>query len=147
MEDVTVSIKIDDEELLPVYSSDLAAGADVRAAIKEEVVLEPGQRMLIPTGVFVEIPPGYEIQIRPRSGLAYKSGITVLNSPATIDADYRGEIKVILINHSVEPFTIVPKMRVAQILIATALRAKFTVVEQLAESVRGDQGFGSTGTH
>lgn len=132
---------------LPLYASDQAAGADVRAYLKQELVLQPGQSALIPTGLKFAIPEGFEIQVRPRSGLAFKNGITVLNSPGTIDSDYRGELGVILINHSQTPFTVTPGMRIAQIVIAPVYRAEFLVEETLAITQRGEGGFGHTGTH
>lgn len=144
---IPISIAVEDEELIPVYATDLAAGADVRAALGESCVILPGASRLIPTGIKVEIPPGYEIQIRPRSGLALKHGITVLNTPGTIDADYRGEIGVILINHGREPFTVAPKMRIAQLVLAPVARAVFMRVEEVgALTTRGAGGFGHTGT-
>lgn len=147
MEKKTVPVIIDDEKLLPAYGSKLAAGADVRAANRDEMVLEPGESKLIPTGLKMEIPSGYEIQVRPRSGLALKYGITVLNTPGTIDADYRGELGVILINHGKEPFSITYGMRIAQLILAPVVQASFQVAEELAVSSRGEGGFGHTGTH
>ncbi len=144
---IHISILVEDEEFLPVYSSELAAGADVRACIKEELTLEPGSTILVPTGISCAIPEGYEIQVRPRSGLALKHGITVLNSPGTIDADYRGEIKVILINHSKTSFVITPKMRIAQLVVAPVVRAVFAREESLVGTARGAGGFGHTGAH
>jgi dUTP pyrophosphatase len=130
---------------LPGYETAHAAGMDLRADLKEPVTIEPGQWRLIPTGLFVEIPEGYEGQIRPRSGLAFKHGITVLNSPGTIDADYRGEIKVILINHSSVPFTVRQGERIAQLVIARYEQIEWVESDQLAETRRGSGGFGSTG--
>jgi dUTP pyrophosphatase len=130
---------------LPGYETAHAAGMDLRADLKEPVTIEPGQWRLIPTGLFVEIPEGYEGQIRPRSGLAFKHGITVLNSPGTIDADYRGEIKVILINHSRVPFTVRQGERIAQLVIARYEQIEWVESDQLAETRRGSGGFGSTG--
>lgn len=130
---------------LPKYASEQAAGADLTAFLTEPVLIAPGARALIPTGLFVEIPSGYEIQIRPRSGLALKDGITVPNTPGTIDADYRGEIGVILINHSDKPFTVLPGMRIAQAVLAPVLQAEFFVAEALSASNRGSGGFGHTG--
>ena len=143
--DCIISCVAEDEEFLPVYCSDLAAGADVRAYIDQEIVLDPGSSTLIPTGVSVAIPEGYEIQVRPRSGLALKHSVTVLNSPGTIDADYRGEVKVILINHGKNPFVITRGMRIAQLVIAPVARAQFVREESLATTARGDKGFGHTG--
>jgi dUTP pyrophosphatase len=131
---------------LPEYQTSASAGMDLRAFLQEPVVLQPLQRALIPTGLFIALPEGYEAQIRPRSGLAYKNGITVLNSPGTIDADYRGEIKVLLVNLSDTAFTVQNGERVAQMVIASHVQAKWTLVEELAETERSAGGFGSTGT-
>lgn len=133
------------EHPLPAYETAHAAGMDLRANIAETVVLAPMQRILIPTGLFIELPVGYEAQIRPRSGLAFKHGVTVLNSPGTIDADYRGEIKVLLINLGSEPFEIKHGERIAQMIIAKHETANWQVVEQLSETTRGAGGYGSTG--
>ena len=130
---------------LPSYESDAAAGMDVRAAVQEPVKLEPGARMLVPTGFQMAIPHGYEAQIRPRSGLAYKNGITMLNSPGTIDSDYRGEVKVLAINHGNEPFTISYGDRIAQMVIAPVSQAVIKEVQTLDETERNEGGFGSTG--
>ena len=142
-----IKVTVSDEKFLPVYASELAAGADVKACIQEPIILEPGSRILIPTGVRLAIPAGFEIQVRPRSGLALKHGITVANSPGTIDADYRGELKVILINQGQEPFTIEPEMRIAQIVLAPVVKAHFVIGDVLAATTRGEGGFGHTGTH
>ena len=128
----------------PVYSSASAAGADLRARLDQPVTIESGSRAVIPTGIRLAIPDGYEGQVRPRSGLALKHGITVLNAPGTIDSDYRGEIKVILVNTSTEPFQVADGVRIAQLVIAPVLRAEF-VRGTLQESERGEGGFGSTG--
>ncbi len=132
---------------LPAYETALSAGMDVRAAVPEDapVTLQPGERYLTPTGLAIALPPGYEAQMRPRSGLALKHGVTCLNSPGTIDADYRGELKVILINHGQEPFTINRGERVAQIVIAPVTQATWARVDALSETARGAGGFGSTG--
>jgi len=130
---------------LPVYQSEAAAGADIMAANEIDIVLKPGCWELIPTGLRIALPPGYEVQVRPRSGLAAKFGVTVLNSPGTIDADYRGEIKVILINHSKESFVIHKGDRIAQLVMATVVRAVWKEEENLTSSKRGENGFGSTG--
>jgi len=130
---------------LPAYSTKMSAGMDVRAFLPEPVVLKPMERKLIPTGLFVEIPEGYEAQIRPRSGLALKKGITVLNSPGTIDADYRGEVGVILINLSNEDFVIESGERICQMIIASHETVQWNLVEKLEETVRGEGGFGHTG--
>ncbi|MFW6337865.1 MAG: dUTP diphosphatase [Alkalispirochaetaceae bacterium] len=142
---VTIRV-VGEERYLPVYQSDLAAGADLFAAIEEPVELASLERALVPTGIRVELPPGYEAQIRPRSGLAAREGVTLLNTPGTIDADYRGEIKAILVNLSDSRVTITPGMRIAQMVIAPVSRARFEQVETLAETVRGEGGFGSTGS-
>ncbi|MBO4743271.1 MAG: dUTP diphosphatase [Bacteroidales bacterium] len=131
---------------LPQYASLLAAGLDVRANNSEPIVLEPLGRAMVPTGLFLEIPAGYEVQVRPRSGLAAKKGVTVLNAPGTIDADYRGEVCVILVNLSSEPFTIEKGERVAQLVLARVEQLEWEETESLAESERGAGGFGSTGT-
>lgn len=148
MEKRAVYFQFEDPSLIPEYGTELAAGADVKANIKENLIIAPGQSACIPTGLRFEIPEGHEIQVRPRSGLALKNQITVLNSPGTIDADYRGELKVILINHGKEPFIVTPKMRIAQIVLAPVLRAQFIKKEEeLAMTRRGEGGFGHTGTH
>ena len=131
---------------LPHYETDASAGMDLRANISEAVTLKPLERTIIKTGLFIELPVGIEAQVRPRSGLAAKKGITVLNSPGTIDADYRGEIGVILVNLSNEPFTIENGERIAQMIIARHERAEWSAVEELSETARGAGGFGSTGT-
>lgn len=131
---------------LPTYATDQSAGMDLTAALEEAIELAPGERMLIPTGLSIALPPGYEAQIRPRSGLALKHGITVLNTPGTIDADYRGEIGVILINLGQEDFTIERGMRIAQMVIAQHATVSWRVVEDLDDTTRGAGGFGSTGT-
>lgn len=130
---------------LPVYETGQSAGMDLKAAIQEDIELAPLERKLIPTGLKIALPEGYEAQIRPRSGLALKQGVTVLNSPGTIDADYRGEIGVILINLSSENVVIHPGDRVAQMVIAKHERAEWVEVNALAETERGEGGFGSTG--
>ena len=131
---------------LPAYATAQSAGVDLRANLSEPVTLGSLQRAMIPTGLYMQIPAGYEGQVRPRSGLAAKHGLTVLNSPGTIDADYRGEIKVILVNLSDTPFTIEPGERVAQMVFARHETAIWEQVETLEESERGAGGFGSTGT-
>ena len=130
---------------LPKYETEQSAGVDLRANIDEEIILYPMERKLIPTGIFIELPKGYEAQIRPRSGLAVKHGITVLNSPGTIDADYRGEIMAILINLSNEYFSVKPGMRIAQMVIARHEQANFLDFDVLSETERGDGGFGHSG--
>ena len=129
----------------PKYETEQSAGVDLRANIDEEIILYPMERKLIPTGIFIELPKHYEAQIRPRSGLAAKHGITVLNSPGTIDADYRGEIMVLLINLSNEYFSVKPGMRIAQMVIARHEQANFLDFDVLSETERGDGGFGHSG--
>ena len=130
---------------LPAYETGASAGMDVRANLSEPIVLQPLQRALIPTGLFLEIPVGFECQVRPRSGLALKKGITVLNSPGTVDADYRGEVGVILINLSNESFTVENGERIAQLVFAEHKQAQWVETELLSETHRGSGGFGSTG--
>ena len=131
---------------LPAYASELAAGADLVAAVEAAVVIQPGERALIPTGLAVALPAGFEAQIRPRSGLALTHGVTVLNAPGTVDADYRGEVKVILANLGNRAFTVERGMRIAQMVLARVETARFQAVAALPESARGQGGFGSTGT-
>jgi len=130
---------------LPTYETVASAGMDLRANLSEGLLLKVGQRLLVPTGLFIALPEGYEAQIRPRSGLAFKHGITVLNSPGTIDADYRGEVKVLLINHGAEDFEIKDGERIAQMVIAAHARIEWNSVNELEETERGAGGFGSTG--
>jgi dUTP pyrophosphatase len=130
----------------PTYSTTGSAGVDLRAAIKDPVILYPGSQAIIPTGIRTAIPVGYEVQIRPRSGLAANHGVTVLNSPGTIDSDYRGDWGVILINHGAIPFTVTPGMRIAQMVVAEVIQARWKPVDSLDETERGSGGFGSTGT-
>lgn len=130
---------------LPEYQTAQAAGVDLRANLEEEITLQPLQRHLVGTGLFIELPLGYEAQIRPRSGLAAKHGITVINSPGTIDSDYRGEIKICLVNLSNEPFTIKDGERIAQMVIARHETAQFVLVTKLSETERGEGGHGHTG--
>ena len=130
---------------LPAYMSEYAAGMDICAAVAGDLVLEPGEYKLIPTGIALAIPCGYEGQVRPRSGLALKNGVTILNTPGTIDADYRGEIKVILINLGSKPFLLKRGERVAQLVINAVSRASLEEVDNLPESIRGEGGFGHTG--
>ena len=134
---------------LPAYETTGAAGMDLRAAVPagEPLVLAPGKRALVPTGFVFEIPAGYEGQVRPRSGLAFKHGITCLNTPGTIDSDYRGEVKVLLVNLGEEPFAIERGMRIAQLLVAPVVQAAVREVEAASETARGAGGFGSTGAH
>ena len=130
---------------LPSYETSAAAGMDIRAALGFSITLKPGERMLVPTGLQMALPEGYEAQIRPRSGLAIKHGITMLNSPGTIDADYRGEVKVIAINHGTEDFTIQHGDRIAQMVISPVVQLGIQVVDDLSDTERGTGGFGSTG--
>ena len=130
---------------LPAYATPLSAGVDLKANLSEAITLKPLERSLVPTGLFLAIPAGYEAQVRPRSGLAAKHGITVLNSPGTIDADYRGEVKVILVNLSPEPFVVEPGERIAQLVVAQCEQVSWEEVERLDETERGAGGFGSTG--
>ncbi len=132
---------------LPKYMSEHASGMDLCAAVTEPVVLNPGERYLVPAGFHMALPPGYEAQVRPRSGLAIKQGISVLNAPGTIDADYRGEVKVIVANLGSEPFTINRGDRVAQMVIQPVMQADLQAVDELPESERGHGGFGHTGTN
>ena len=142
----TIKVLLGQGAKLPVYSSNQAAGADICAClVNGPITIEPHKWLGVPTGLFFEIPVGYEVQIRPRSGLAFKSGITVLNAPGTIDSDYRGEIKVILINHSDVPFVIHHGDRIAQMVLAKHETATFETCFELSSTVRGEGGFGSTG--
>ena len=131
---------------LPAYQSAHAAGLDLLAAVPEDtpLTMQPGQRALVPTGLMIAVPPGHEAQVRPRSGLAFKHGVTVLNSPGTVDADYRGEVSVLLINHGDEPFTIRRGERIAQLVIAAVSQANLVAVASLSPTDRGSGGFGST---
>ncbi len=141
--EIKIVNKSDNE--LPAYSTKLSAGMDLRASLTAPVVLKPMERKLIPTGLFIELPEGYEAQIRPRSGLALKKGITVLNSPGTIDADYRGEIGIILINLSAEEFVIENGERICQMIVASHETVQWNLVEKLEDTARGEGGFGHTG--
>ena len=134
-----------DDLPLPAYQTEGAAGLDLCAAVDAPVPLAPGARALVPCGVFIALPEGFEAQVRPRSGLALKHGITLLNSPGTVDSDYRGELQVIVINHGVEPFTVTRGMRIAQVVIARVEHAELIEVENLPDSRRGAGGFGHTG--
>ncbi len=130
---------------LPAYQTPGSAGLDLCAALTESVRIEPGERRLIPTGLALEIPSGYEGQVRPRSGLALKHGISIVNSPGTIDSDYRGEVAIVLINHGTEPYVVAPLSRIAQLVLAAALQLELEEVESLSETSRGAGGYGSTG--
>ena len=143
--DLKVRFTQQQNSLAPTYETPDSAGMDLRAALETTIQLAPGERVLIPTGLCLEIPPGYEGQVRPRSGLALKQGLTVLNAPGTIDADYRGEIGVILINLSQENQQLQPGDRIAQLIFAQVSKVELVAVESLADTVRGTGGFGSTG--
>lgn len=130
---------------LPAYETEGAAGLDLRAAIPESVILAPGARALVPTGLAMQLPEGFEGQVRPRSGLALRHGVTVLNAPGTVDSDYRGEVSVVLINHGSEPFTVTRGDRIAQLVIAPVSHARLSEVDTLTETARGAGGYGSTG--
>ena len=144
--EVRLSVEPGAEDLpLPAYETEHAAGMDLRAAVAEALSLAPGQRALVPTGIRIALPPGTEAQVRPRSGLAIRHGISMVNSPGTIDADYRGEIRVIVINHGEETFTIQRGDRIAQLVVAPVLRAEWQVVDSLDDTPRGAGGFGHTG--
>lgn len=144
---ISINIRNQSTNELPDYATQGSAGMDIRAHLTEAVTLQPMERKLIPTGLFLEIPMGYEVQIRPRSGLAYKHGITVLNSPGTIDSDYRGEVGVLLINLSNDAFVIENGERVAQMVVAAHEQASWKTVSELSDTDRGAGGFGSTGKH
>lgn len=146
---MAVAVVANTPHALPSYSTPDSAGMDLRAKLEQPITLQPGQRALVPTGLHMALPQGYEAQVRPRSGLAYKHGVTVLNSPGTIDADYRGDVGVILINHGQEPFVVEDGERIAQIVIAKYERViwqEHQAVDALPETVRGQGGFGHTGT-
>ena len=130
---------------MPAYATESSAGADLAAALAAPRTLAPGERAAIPTGLAIALPDGFEAQIRPRSGLALEHGVSVLNSPGTIDADYRGEIKVLLVNHGTAPYTVAPGARIAQMVVAPVARAQWQDASRLPESARGGGGFGSTG--
>ncbi len=145
--EINIKCHIENADYLPVYSSEHAAGADLYAYLPDKAVtVKPGERFLVPTGLKIELPVGYEAQIRPRSGLAVKNGITLLNTPGTIDSDYRGEIKIIVINLGQEDFIISDGDRIAQMIISPVIRAGFSADRNLSETLRGSGGFGSTGT-
>ena len=138
--------KLSKESIIPKYETDGSSGMDISANIEKELKINPGEKAIIPTGFSLSIPKGFEVQIRPRSGLAAKKGISVLNTPGTIDADYRGEIKVILINLSKEEFVVEKNMRIAQMVVSPVTQAKLEEVKELPKTSRGAGGFGSTGT-
>ncbi len=145
MSDIVVKVKLEKGSSLPKQTTALSAGSDISARLSKPFILKPGEFALIPTGLKICLPPGFEAQVRPRSGLAAKNGVTVLNSPGTIDADYRGEVKVILINHGKEDFVINDTDRIAQFVIAPVVNTTFIRVEELDSTDRGEGGFGSTG--
>lgn len=145
MEKIKVGITVENNVEIPKYMTEGAAGIDVSANIEKEIELKPLERYLVPTGIKLEIPEGFEIQVRPRSGLAFKYGITVLNTPGTIDSDYRGEVKVLLINLSNEIYKIQPNERIGQLILGKVYKLDFDVKDGLSETKRGDGGFGHTG--
>ncbi len=144
---VAVSIDVVDEELIPSYATPFASGCDARASIQEPITIAPNTSAIIPTGVKLGLPEGYEIQVRPRSGFAAKNQVTVLNTPGTIDSDYRGEICIILINHGKVPFVVTPKMRIAQLVLSPVIQAEFVRQEALTQTQRGEGKFGHTGAN
>lgn len=145
MERIDVSIKTRDGAIIPAYATDYSSGVDLCALVDEPLVLSPMERALVPTGIFIGIPEGFEAEVRPRSGIAVKHGVTVLNTPGTIDSDYRGEVKVILINLGNETFTISKGDRIAQMVFKRLARVEFQQVTDLTDTSRGQGGFGSTG--
>jgi dUTP pyrophosphatase len=145
MAEIALRFSVEDGASAPEYKTEGSAGADLRAFLPEPLLLAPGERAAVPTGLRMELPPGYEAQVRPRSGLALQKGLTCLNSPGTIDSDYRGEIKVILVNLGSESATISSGDRIAQLVVAPFTRARFELASALGETVRGSGGFGSTG--
>lgn len=145
MEKVTVKVINKGKQQLPQYATPQSAGMDLRADIEEPIKLHPGDRVCIPTGLYIQLPSGYEAQVRPRSGLALKKGITVLNTPGTIDEDYRGEVGVILINHSLKYFDVNPGDRIAQLVISPVVQADLLLVDNMDDTERGDGGYGHSG--
>lgn len=145
MQRLVVRIRNESGFPLPAYATAGAAGLDLRAALPAPVILSPGEWRALPTGLYIELPQGYEAQVRPRSGLALRHGITLLNSPGTIDADYRGEVQVILINLGREPFIVEPGMRIAQLVVAPFTQVEWAPVEELSSTERAEGGFGHTG--
>lgn len=144
---VDIEILAENKNCIPSYASLGAAGADLKANISESIIIAPGTSCLISTGLKLAIPHGYEVQIRPRSGLALKNQITVLNTPGTIDSDYRGDVGIILINHGKENFVVTPGMRIAQLVVAPVYLGNFVIAEELSTTIRGSGGFGHTGIH
>jgi len=145
MQNLNVKVINRSKHALPHYATDLSAGMDLKANLEDGIILQPGERALIPTGIFIELPAGFEAQVRPRSGLSLKHGVTVLNAPGTIDADYRGEVGVILINLGEKAFAVEDGERVAQLVVAPYIQVKWDQSETLGETERGTGGFGSTG--
>jgi len=146
MDEVIIRVVANKPEYVPVYKTSGSVGADLRAAVDSTLILEPGEIAVVPTGIRIELPEGYEAQVRPRSGLAMQYGLTLVNAPGTIDWDYRGEIKVIMVNLGKKSVRIEPGMRVAQLVISPVVRGRFVVVESLSDTERGEGGFGHTGT-
>jgi dUTP pyrophosphatase len=144
---VPIPIHVLDEEFIPGYATPFASGCDARASLTAPMTIAPGQSALIPTGIKVALPEGFEIQVRPRSGFAAKNQVTVLNTPGTIDSDYRGEICIILINHGKQDFIVTPKMRIAQLVLSPVIQAEFVRQESLSETSRGEGRFGHTGSN
>jgi dUTP pyrophosphatase len=147
MHKVPVPIQVLDEELIPLYATPFASGCDARAAIADPLTIASGTSALVPTGIKVALPEGYEIQVRPRSGFAVKNQVTVLNTPGTIDSDYRGEICIILMNHGKADFVVMPKMRIAQLVLSPVIQAEFVRHESLSVTQRGEGRFGHTGAN
>ncbi len=145
MEYPEVRIRLDEGALPPHYASEQAAGADIHALLDKPVTIQPGRRTIIRTGIYLELPEGFEAQVRPRSGLAFHHGITVLNAPGTIDADYRGEVRVILVHHGDQPVIIHPGERIAQMVLQRVARSIFIPADDISDTERGSGGFGSTG--
>lgn len=145
MDKIPIFTLLSDPELLPSYATAGASGADLKARVSEDLLIAPGSTAIVPTGIRVEIPKGYELQVRPRSGFAAKNQVTVLNTPGTIDADFRGEICVILVNLGKETFVVKPKMKIAQLVLAPVVQADFVLQEALSATQRGEGGFGHTG--
>ena len=147
MHKVPVPVQVIDEDLIPLYATPFAAGCDARAAIPDPITIAPGTSAIIPAGIKIALPEGYEIQVRPRSGFAAKHRVTVLNTPGTIDSDYRGEICIILMNHGSEPFVVTPKMRIAQLVLSPVIQAEFIRHDSLSVTERGEGKFGHTGAN
>lgn len=146
-ESIDIEVTLSPGAVVPTYGTTGAAGADVRANLAQDLIIPPGHSALVPTGIRMAIPVGYEIQVRPRSGLALKDQVTVLNTPGTIDSDYRGEVGIILINHGTKDFVVSPGMRIGQLILAQVYHARFIVGSDLTSTTRGSGGFGHTGVH